>query len=194
MSTSTTTTTEARALALLGNGVPPGAVANALGVDPSRITQLLGNDDFAAKVVEAKFLSLSKHSERDTAIDSLEDKLLEKLKDVLPFMTRPMEILKAFSVLNAAKRKSQSAAAETLTARQNIITLNLPSIIIEKFQVNVHNQVTQVNEQTLVTMQSGSLLKKVEAANATKLLSAQTTQNSQAHDSLPKTSLSSQSA
>jgi len=184
MSQSTTTTTEDRALALLGNGVPPGAVANALGVDPSRITQLLGNEEFAARVVEAKFLALSKHSERDSLIDNVEDKLLEKLKDCL---------LKAFSVVNAAKRKALSSQNEPLTARQNIVPLNLPKIIIEKFQVNIHNQVIQVNEQTLVTMQSGSLLKTVEATNAARLLATSTPQNN-VHDSLPKTSLPSQSA
>ena len=96
MATSTTSTTEERALTLLGQGVPPTAVANALGVDPSRITQLLGDETFASRVVEKKFEALSRHNERDSAIDSLEDRLLEKLRDCLPFMTRPMEILKSF--------------------------------------------------------------------------------------------------
>lgn len=157
MSTSTSTTTESRALELLGKGIPPAAVAAALGVDPSRITQLLSDDTFAASVVEKKFESLSKHATRDMAIDQLEDHLLDKLKDTLPFMTRPMEILKSFSVINAAKRRTLSHT-DQVTTQQTIVTLNIPSIIVQKFSQNIHNQVTAVGQQSLVTMQSSSLL------------------------------------
>jgi hypothetical protein len=164
MSTSTTTTTEDRALTLLGQGVPPQAVANALGVDISRISQLLSNDDFAQKVVEKKFESLSKHNERDSTIDALEDKLLETLKHSLCMMTRPMEIIKAFSVINAAKRRGQSAP-EALTAKQTVLQLNLPPVLIQHFTKNIHNQVIQVDSQSLLTIPSANLRKTVEAQN-----------------------------
>lgn len=167
MATSTTSTTEDRALSLLGQGVPPNAVANALGVDISRISQLLSDDSFAARVVERKFEQLSKHNERDTAIDSLEDKLLDKLRDCLPFMTRPMEILKSFSVLNAAKRRGASATSESLSNKQTIIQLNIPQIIIDKFTSNVNNQVVQIGQQSLLTIPSNQLLKQMEAINVT---------------------------
>lgn len=164
MSSSTTSTTEDRALALLGKGVPPTAVANALGVDPSRITQLLGDEDFAQKVISAKFEALSKSAERDTNIDSLEDRLLDKLRDCLPFMTRPMEIIKSFQIINGAKRRG-AQSSDSLAAKQTIIQLNIPQIVLEKFTSNVHNQVVQVGAQSLLTIPSGQLLKTVEAAN-----------------------------
>ena len=175
MSSSTTSTTEERALTLLGQGVPPTAVANALGVDISRISQLLSQDDFAQKVVEKKFESLSKHNERDSAIDGLEDKLLQKMQDCLPFMTRPMEILKAYSVVNAAKRRGQSAP-EDLTQKQTIIQLNIPQIILDRFQTNVHNQVIQVGTQSLLTIPSGQMLKQLETRNDSTL-TTEPTQN-----------------
>lgn len=161
---STTTTTEDRALALLGQGVPPNAVANALGVDISRISQLLAKEDFALAVIEKKFEALSKNNERDGIIDSLEDKLLDKLKDSLPFMTRPMEILKSFQILNAAKRRGQSNP-DSLTTKQTIVQLNIPSIILQQFTSNVHNQITQIGSQSLVTIPSNQLLKQTEAKN-----------------------------
>lgn len=169
MSQSTTTTTEDRALALLGQGVPPTAVANALGVDISRISQLLSDDSFAMKVVEKKFESLSKNNERDAAIDYMEDKLLDKLKDTLPFMTRPMEILKSFQILNAAKRRGQSNQGE-LATKQTIVQLNIPQIVLESFTANIHNQIVQIGQQSLVTIPSNSLLKQIEESNATKQL------------------------
>jgi hypothetical protein len=169
MATSTTSTIEDRALTLLGQGVPPTAVANALGVDPSRISQLLSEDDFAQKVIERKFESLSKNNERDLSIDEIEDKLIKKLENCLPFMTRPMEILKSFQVLNAAKRRGMTQS-EDLTQKQTIIQLNIPTIILDKFQTNVHNQVVQVGSQSLVTIQSGEMIKQLEAHNATPKL------------------------
>jgi hypothetical protein len=165
MATSTTSSTEERALTLLGQGVPPTAVANALGVDISRISQLLSQDDFASKVVEKKFESLSKHNERDTKVDNIEDKLLKKLEDCLPFMTRPMEILKAYTSINLAKRRG-ATQVEDLTQKQTIIQLNIPQIILDRFQTNIHNQVIQVGEQSLLTIQSGEMLKQLEATNA----------------------------
>jgi hypothetical protein len=169
----TTTTTESRALLLLGQGVPPTAVANALGVDVSRISQLLADPDFATSVVEKKFESLSKHNERDTAIDGLEDRLVKKLEDSTVFMTRPMEILKAFQVINQAKRRGHSAP-EDLTSKQTIIQLNIPQIILDRFQTNIHNQVVQVGTQSLVTIPSGQMLKQLEVSNASKSTSENT--------------------
>ena len=164
MSISTTSTPEERALTLLGQGIPPSVVANTLGVDVSRISQYLSDSNFAARVVEKKFEALSKHNEQDDLADKTEARLLEKLEQSLPFLTRPMEILKAYQVLNAAKRKGQ-IIPETLTNQQRIIQLNIPQILIDKFQTNVHNQVTQVGQQTLVTIQSGQMLKSLEATD-----------------------------
>lgn len=163
MAASTSTTTSERALALLGQGIPPTAVANALGVDISRISQLLSEPEFATAVVERKFTALSKHNERDASIDDLEDKLLEQLKYALPMMTRPLEIVRAFSVLNAAKRRGQSAP-ESLAVQQTILQLNIPQILLQQFTTNIHNQVVQVGEQSLLTIPSANLLRTVEDA------------------------------
>lgn len=173
---STTTTTETRALALLGQGIPPSAVANALGVDISRISQLLSNPEFATAVVEKKFEALSKHNERDSTIDSLEDKLLEQLKYALPMMTRPAEIIRAFAVVNAAKRRGQTAP-EAITAKQSIIQLNIPQILLQQFTTNVHNQVVQVGEQSLLTIPSASLLRTIESAPAPTSIPTMENQN-----------------
>jgi len=168
MATSTTSTTEDRALTLLGQGVPPQAVANALGVDISRISQLLSEESFAQKVVEKKFEALSKNNERDGSIDSIEDRLIKKLGDCLPFMTRPMELVKAFQVINAAKRRG-SAAPDPVMQNQTIIQLNIPTIILNKFSTNINNQVIQVGDQSLLTIPSGQMAKLAELKNVPTL-------------------------
>lgn len=152
----TTTTTEDRALALLGQGLGPEAVAAAVGVTVSRISQLLSQTEFAARVTELRYENLAKHNTRDNAYDSLEDTLVEKLKENLPFMMRPMEILKAISVVNAAKRRG-SSAPESITSQQTVVQLVMPTQILQSFTTNINNQVIKAGSQDLVTVQSASM-------------------------------------
>lgn len=153
------TATKERALSLLGSGIPPSAVANALGVEPSYITQLMSDNGFADAVAEKKFVALSKHNERDGVIDSIEDGLLKKLQDNLVYMQRPMEILKSFQIINAAKRRGQSAP-EALTTKQDAITLTIPNVVLNKVTVNIHNQVVKVGDKSLLTMPSKQVLEQ----------------------------------
>lgn len=154
--------TEDRALALLGNGVSAEATATALGVSPSRISQLLSDDTFKERVTALRYENLQRHNQRDSAYDSLEDKLIDKLEKSLPMMYKPHEILKAISVVNGAKRRGQSAP-EQITNQQNIVNLVLPAIITQRFETNINNQVIKAGDQELLTMNSSALLRKVES-------------------------------
>jgi len=160
-----TSSTEDRAMQLLGSGVQAEQVASALGVTPSRIAQLLSQKHFAAKVAELRYASLQQHNIRDGRYDALEDRLLVKLDKSLPLLMKPESILKAISIVNNAKRRGQSAP-EQVTNQKNIVNLILPTIIAEKFSIDINNQVTRAGEQELHTMASGNLLKQVEEAEA----------------------------
>ncbi len=159
------TSAESRALDLLGQGINPEHTAMAVGLSPSRISQLLSDSEFAAAVSERRFTNLSKHNERDASYDELEDKLLERMKDCLPLMVRPGEILKAIQVINAAKRRGSSAPS-AITDQTTIINLVLPNQIINKFSLNGLNQVVQVTAddktQPMLTIQSGTLLNQIK--------------------------------
>jgi len=157
-----TTSTEERALSLLGAGVAAESVASALGVTPSYISQLLSDENFANQVATVRYESLQKHNVRDESYDSLEDKLLEKLEKQLPLIMKPETLLKAISTINGAKRRGQSAPDQAVNS-QNIVNLVLPAVIAEKFSVNINNQVTKAGEQELHTIQSGTLLEQVES-------------------------------
>jgi len=154
--------TEEKALALLGQNVPAETVAASLGITPSAISQMLANEDFAARVNEQRFLNLAAHSERDNHYDELEDKLLDKLENSIPMMHKAGEILKALQVVNSAKRRGSAAPAH-LNENTTVIPLTLPTQIIQQFTVNAaNNQVVKVGEQTLITMQSGTLADKLK--------------------------------
>jgi len=153
---------ERRALELLGSGAGPEQVASAVGVTTGFISQLLAQEDFAAAVADLRFQSLSSYNTRDSKIDSLEDQLLEKLENLLPMMFRPMEVVRAYATINAAKRRG-AAAPTAVHATQNIVNITLPQIIVDRFTqsavtTNINNQVIKAGTQDLITMQSGTLL------------------------------------
>ena len=152
--------TERRALELLGSGAGPEQVASAVGVTTGFISQLLSDETFAAAVADLRFQSLSSYNTRDEKINSLEDQLLEKLENLLPMMFRPMEVVRAYATINAAKRRGAAAPATAHTT-QNIVSITLPQIIVDRFTAvttNINNQVIKAGNQDLITMQSGALL------------------------------------
>jgi len=150
------TSTQSRALNLLATGLKPETVAASLGVTPSYISSLVSDEAFAGALATMRYEHLAKHNIRDCAYDTLEDDLLEKLKDSLGLIMRPMEMIKALQVLNQAKRRGQSAP-DQLIEKQSIINLVIPIQLINKFQSNAQGQVTKVGEQELITIQSGRL-------------------------------------
>lgn len=162
MNTATLSSTESRALALLGSGLGGTTVAHATGVSESRISQLLSDPEFASQVAELRFNNLQKHNARDDKYDEMEDQLLDRLKDLLPMMFEPMKVLKAISVLNSAKRRGASAPQESHN-HSTIVNVILPAAIIQKFTTNVNNQVISTGTQDLITVQSSSMDKMLAA-------------------------------
>lgn len=157
----TTSTTEERALSLLGQGCGPELVASAIGVSVSRISQLLSTPEFAERVAELRFASLAKHNERDQRADRIEDMLLERLENVLPYITDPMKLVAAYTRINAAKRRG-SSSPEAITAQTQVVSLNIPAIVINQhikqdITVNLNNQVIKAGNQDLVTVQSANM-------------------------------------
>lgn len=180
MTSHVSTSSAERIKTLLGQGLGVDVVAAAIGVSPSLISQHLSDPVFSAQVAELRYSSLAKHNDRDTRYDEMEDALQEKLKDLIPYMMKPLEVLRAITVINSAKRRGISTP-EQITGQQDVVKLTLPTQIINNFtqnniEVNVHNQVIRAGDQTLVTVQS---------ANMEKLLEARKSQNVQL---LPTTS------
>jgi hypothetical protein len=161
--------TEERALKLLGSGIEAEATARALGVTPSLISQMLSREEFAAQVQELRYKNLVQHNIRDSKYDELEDALLDKLSDASSLLMKPTEITRVLQAVNGAKRRGISAP-EAINAQQKTVQLTMPSQIIQRFTMNVNNMVVQAGEQNLVTMQSGTLLKKLKEAGEQNVL------------------------
>ncbi len=162
MSTSTTSSTEEKALKLLGRGLSAEVVASAIGVDPSRISQLVAQESFKEKLVALKYEELSKNNDRDSKYDSIEDSLVQKFETILPWMHKPQDILRAMQVVNGLKRRG-TGSDHSAAPIQSTTILNMPIQVIQKFTTNINNQVVQAGDQNLVTIPSSSLLKKIES-------------------------------
>ena len=146
-----------RAIKLLGSGLSAEVVASTLGVSPSTVSMWLGNDEVSRQVTALRYEGLQKHNVRDNSYDALEDTLLEKMHDSVPLMMRPMEILKALSVINAAKRRGQSSQ-DSIHEKQTVVNLILPTQVVNQFQVDVKNTVIKTGDQELLTINPKQLL------------------------------------
>lgn len=169
---------ESKALKLLGSGHGPEIVAQACGVSTSRISQLLSDPEFSAQVLELRYSSLQKHNDRDDSYDSIEDTLIKKMKDLIPFMMKPGEVLAAIRIINGAKRRGVSAPVNEGTHTTHV-SITLPSIITQTFITNINNQVIKAGSQELVTIQSGAMDKMSSALqNISNTQSVESIQNS----------------
>lgn len=146
-----------RAKALLGEGISAEKVASTLGVTPSAISQLLSDEVFASEVADLRYENLTAHTKRDRKYDSLEDKLLEKLERVSDFLVKPREVLQALQVINRAERRGQHEISDSINST-TVVSLLLPTQIVQHFTTNINNQVIKIGEQDLLTISSGQLL------------------------------------
>jgi NADPH:quinone reductase-like Zn-dependent oxidoreductase len=150
--------TQQRALALLSTGISATQVAAAIGISDSAISQMVADPEFASQLVDAKFINLSKHTERDTATDALESKLLNKLDKTVDMIINPMQILKAYQIVNAAKRRAQQSDS-ILQNQAPTVSITVPVLIANQFTTDVNNQAISIGEHSLVTIQSGNVEK-----------------------------------
>jgi len=160
--------TESRALELLGLGTPPVQVASALGVTESRISQLLSQEDFASAVANLRYQNLLSNTSRDSKADSLEDKILAKLETSLDMVYQPLVLAKLYQIVNAAKRRGQALVADSGGDRR-VVNIDMPIKVLNQFNVNIHNQVIQAGNQDLVTIQPKTLLDRVRGNRDEKL-------------------------
>jgi hypothetical protein len=155
--------TAARILEMLGNGLSPTVVSSALGVSESYISQLLGEEAFSYQVTSLRYQNLQAATTRDRRYDTMEDTLLAKLEDCASMMYKPMEIVRALTAINQAKRRGADTPANTVV-HNTIVQLTLPTVIASRFITNAHNQVVAAGEQELVTIASSNLASKLLGA------------------------------
>lgn len=161
---------QAKILEMLGNGLSPEVVSSALGITSSYISQLVSTEEFSRQVAELRFTNLQASTARDRRYDSLEDELTTKLENVIPMMFKPMEIIRALTMVNSLKRRGASAPENTVI-NQTVVQLVLPSALTSRFVTDANNQVIATGDQDLITIQSAQLSTRF-ATNTAQLTAA----------------------
>lgn len=165
LSTTKHSSTEERAIIMLGEGTPAVVVASTLGVSESRISQLMADEGIAEQIRTLRYNRSEKINARDKKADEIEDKLLGQLDAAIPMLMRPMEIARTLSMVNAMKRRG-IAAPDSMTERSAIVTITMPKKITQQFTTNINNQVIQAGSQELLTIQSGAMDALIAAAHS----------------------------
>ena len=166
--------TQQKALALLSDGVSAEQTAAALGVSTSLISQYLSEEEFAGKLATQRFDTLRKHNARDSELDALEDTLIEQLKNQVGYVFDPMKLARLLQVINSAKRRGTLAPQTTQTNTQ-VVKLNMPITLVQRFTVNAANQVIAAGAQELVTIQSSQMKRLIHEASPANSNAIETT-------------------
>ena len=153
-------------LKLLGTGLSTEVVATAVGCDPSYISQLMADESFRQRVIELRLLSLTGATSRDQKYDALEDQLLDKLNEVVNYISKPREVISALVALNKAERRGAKPQEQTVV-NNRIVNLMLPPKVALRFITNSNQQIVAVNGESMVTMPSDKLPNLLENMRST---------------------------
>lgn len=154
------TPTEEKLIELLGQNLTQVQAARALGLDESEVSRYLTNKDLALAVSEKKVATLTAATKRDANYDKLEDSLAEKLEQQLPFVQQPLVTGKLLQMVNGLKRRgATNEDTNRINNQTTIVVLQLPEVTRQKFEVNNRNEVVQVGDRPMLTIDSNQLLK-----------------------------------
>ena len=139
-------------------------VAKVLNVTESYISQITSTTEFQEKLSAARVQNLKKETEHDDKLSTTEAKALDKVNAMLDYVTKPLEAARIFQVLNAAKRRGATEAekATVINNHNTVVMLQLPDVVKQKFITNQQNEVVQIGDRPMVTMDSQLLLAKAK--------------------------------
>lgn len=165
---------------LLAKGLSQAVVSSIVGVDPSYISQLMAQEDFAGQVSEGRAIAVGQHIKRDERLDALEDGMIGKVEEMVksPFMFRkPMEAVKALQIVNGLKRRASNVLGTQADTAGTVVMLTMPKTIVNNFYapvLDINQNVVKIGDTDLITVQSAGMLALAAQAQATsKLLSSE---------------------
>lgn len=141
---------------LAGQGIAQIVIAEACGVSPSYVSQVLELPESQQAVALARSKKLDAAVEMDSRLESVEMKALKMVENKLPFVRNAAEAAKVFQTLNAAKRRTAPGGNDVAGGVQQV-TLILPAAARLMFKVNETNQVIEVEGRSMAPLPSKAL-------------------------------------
>ena len=139
-------------------------VAKVLNVTESYVSQIVSAPDFQQKLSAARVKNLVEETEHDDKLSKTEAKALDRVHTMLDYVTKPIEAARIFQILNAAKRRGVTEAEKALVvnSQNTVVMLQLPEVVKQKFITNANNEVVQIGDRPMVTIDSQLLLAKAK--------------------------------
>lgn len=147
-------------------GVPTGAIADAVGCDPSYVSQIKSDPEVAAEIAAARIGSVEDAVKHDDLLDSTELKALQRIERSLP-SANFSQALAAYKILNAANRKNVAPTTGMEGGTHIHVSLTLPQTALPKYVKNAQNEIIEVEGRTMVTATTAGI-DALLAARATK--------------------------
>lgn len=158
-------TSKAQIISLAESGLTQAQIAERCGVSISYVSQVLGENSLKARVLQAQLDLLDDRTKRDAKYDEIEDTLLARLKESLPGIYKPQDILRSLVAINKAERRgatSQQLAEIANKKETSIVALELPERLRLKITKSASREVVSVNNRSLITKDSRVLLQEIE--------------------------------
>lgn len=161
---------------MLKNGIPHSAVARACGVDPSYVTQLMGDEQIREEVALAKVANLEENLKVDQQISKIEKLALNRVEQLIPFVSRPSEAVRVFEAMNSARKKTEEVTGLNQNPTAPLVEIHISAAAAVAFKMNNTQQVVEVDGRSMATLPSRTLMNKLkEKQEARPLISDATT-------------------
>lgn len=170
--------TRDKIIGLLGAGVSQTLAAEAAGVSDGYVSQLLLDDNVRAEIAAKKSAKLEQHVEVDSKIEDLERLALKVMEKKLNSgVVSLSDATRTFSVLNAAKKKSEDSAMGNNAANVDTVIIVLPKAAKTMIQISGDNQIVEIDGKTTAPLPSKVLpsLQQKLAANPSPQLPSHVT-------------------
>ncbi len=152
-------------LELLGKGIAPAIICSTVSVTPSYISTLQEDPEFSAALEAMLLESQLAASLRDESLDELEAALLVKVAEVLPYITKPMEAVRALKEVNSMKRRGLvHNMTQGMNVHKEAVVVELPSYLEKaplEVQVSSANEIVAVEGKNMVTMPTRTVVEKL---------------------------------
>src|SRR6478609_1276475 len=151
-----------RIIQLLKHGIPPSAVAKAVGCDPSYISQLMADENIREEVSLARVNDVEKGVTVDSQIKNIEEKALQRLDDLVAYVSKPTELLRIFEVMNTAKKRTEEITGLNQQSTAPLVNITISQHAAVALRISSDNQVVEVDGRSMATLPSKQLTERLK--------------------------------
>lgn len=141
-----------RIIEMLKAGVAPSYVADAVGCDPSYVSQIKADPETAAAIADAQLENIEEDIAHDDLLASAELKALRAIEQRLGHANFA-QALAAYKILNAAtRRNTKNIANGANTTNIGVqVNLTLPATSLPNYVRNANNEIIEVEGKAMIT-------------------------------------------